>query len=129
MKNIIHENNVEAKELPGRVLRWLVTPEMNITDNFSMNVVVIKPGNTVKPAHAHPKMEEVIYVSSGRGKAYIDGVVHEIHEGTAVLFKPKSIHMLRNDGNEEMKVICIFTPPATLDDYTFYEDIEFPVTK
>lgn len=130
MKYVVYENNVEVNELPGRSLRWMITPEMKLTKNFSMNIVSIKPGDTVKPAHSHPKVEEVIYVSRGHGKAYIDGLVHEICEGTVVLFKPGMIHMLRNDGLEEMKVVCIFIPSATLnDDYTFYEDIDFPITE
>ena len=126
MNYIIYEDQIEAKDLPGRSLKWLITPEMNLSDNFSMNMVVIKPGNTVKPAHSHPEMEELIYITSGKGKIFIDHSVYETRQGTAVLFKPGSIHMVRNDGNEDMKIICIFIPPATMKDYTYYEDIEFP---
>jgi quercetin dioxygenase-like cupin family protein len=129
MKYIIHEEQVKAVELPGRSLRWLVTPEMNLSEHFSMNTVAIKPGDTVKPAHAHPKTEEVIYVAGGKGKAYIDGKVYELNEGTTVIFKPGMVHMLTNDGDQVMKVVCFFTPPATLADYTFYEEIEFPFTE
>ena len=126
MKTIVYEDQIEAQKLPGRDLRWLFTPEMKVTENFSMNVVVIKPGNTVKPAHEHPDLEEVIYITSGEGSVYIDGEVYEIRAGTAVLFKAKSIHMVRNSGTEDMKVVCFFVPPATLDNYTFHENVEFP---
>jgi len=34
--------------------------------------------------------------------------------------------MLRNSGDTDMKVACFFTPPATLNDYSFHEEIEFP---
>jgi quercetin dioxygenase-like cupin family protein len=129
MKYIINEDNVEVKDLPGRSLRWLITPEMKLTDNFSVNVVVINPGNTVKPAHAHTNKEELIYITSGKGKVFIDGSVYEIRQGTSVLFKPGSVHMVRNDGEEDMKIVCVFSPPATLDDYVFYEDVEFPEIK
>ncbi len=129
MKNIIYEDEIEMKELPGRSLKWLITPGMNISSNFTMNTVVIKPGNTVKPAHSHPDKEELIYVTGGNGKVYIDGTVSSIREGTAVLFTPGSKHMVRNDGDKDMKLICIFSPPATMDDYRFFEDIEFPEDK
>jgi len=89
-------------------------------------VVNIKPGNTVKPAHSHKNNEELVYIVSGSGKAYIDGKVYEISAGSAVLFSPGSIHMLRNSGDTDMKVACFFTPPATLNDYSFHEEIEFP---
>lgn len=129
MKNIIYEDRIEAKELQGRSLKWLITPDMDLSTNFSLNTVIIKPGNTVKPAHAHPEMEELIYIASGAGKVYINGNVSEIRAGTAVLFKPGSIHMVRNDGYKDMKIICVFIPPATLDDYLYYEDVEFPDQK
>jgi quercetin dioxygenase-like cupin family protein len=126
MSYIVYEDQIEAKELPGRSLKWLFTPETGQTKNFTMNVVSIKPGSTVKPAHSHPSHEEVVYIISGSGKAFIDGKAYEISEGTAVLFSPGSIHMLRNTGKTEMKVACFFTPPATLENYTFHEDVEFP---
>ncbi len=129
MKNIIYEERIKKEELPGRSLKWLITPDMNVSLKFSLNTVVIKPGNTVKPAHAHPEMEELIYVTSGNGKVYIDGNVREIRKGTAVLFEPGSIHMVRNDGKKDIKLICVFIPPATMDDYRYFEDIEFPEGK
>ena len=94
MKTVVYEDQIEMQNLPGRDLRWLFTPEMKVTDNFTMNVVIIKPSNTVKPAHAHPDLEEVIYITSGEGQVLIDGKVHELRTGTAVLFKAGSIHMV-----------------------------------
>ena len=126
MSYIVNENEVEAKELPGRSLRWLYTPEMKQAIGLTFNVVVIKPGNTVKPAHSHKNNEELVYIVSGSGKAFIDGKVYDISAGSAILFSPGSIHMLRNSGDGDMKVACFFTPPATLKDYTFHDDIEFP---
>lgn len=126
MSYIVYEEQVEAKELPGRSLKWLFTPEMNQASGFTFNVVTIKPGNTVKPAHSHQKNEELIYIVSGSGKVFIDGKVFKIGTGTAVLFSPGSIHMLRNSGVVDMKVACFFTPPATMKNYTFHEEIEFP---
>jgi quercetin dioxygenase-like cupin family protein len=126
MSFVVYEDLIEAKELPGRSLKWLFTPDMGVSRNFSMNVVTIKPGSTVNPAHSHPSNEEVIYIISGEGNAFIDGKVFEIHEGTAVLFSENSIHMLRNTGKVDMKVACFFTPPATLENYSFHEDVVFP---
>jgi mannose-6-phosphate isomerase-like protein (cupin superfamily) len=127
MSYVINENDVEAKELPGRTLRWLYTPEMKQAEGLTFNVVVIKPGNTVKPAHSHKNNEELVYIVSGSGKAFIDGKVFDIRSGSAILFSPGSIHMLRNSGDVDMKVACFFTPPATLNDnYTFHEEVEFP---
>lgn len=126
MSYVINENDVEAKDLPGRSLKWLYTPEMKQAEGFTFNVVTLDPGNTVKPAHSHKNNEELIYIVSGAGEVYIDGEVHEVSAGSAVLFSKGSVHMLKNSGSEDMKVACFFTPPATLDDYSFHEEIEFP---
>jgi quercetin dioxygenase-like cupin family protein len=126
MSYIVYEDKIEARELPGRSLKWLFTPELGLSNNFSMNVVNIKPGNTVKPAHSHPSHEELIYIVSGTGKVLIDGKVSDVYEGAAVLFSPGSIHMLRNTGSSDMKVACFFTPAATLENYEFHDEIDFP---
>ena len=126
MKDIVYGHLIPMKELPGRDLQWLFTPDMGVSENFSMNVVIIKPGFTVSPAHSHPEKEEICYVVSGNGKAFIDGKVYDICEGTAIHFPKKSIHMLRNSGDVNMKVVCFFTPQATFADYDYHEDVEFP---
>ena len=126
MSYVINEKDIKTIELPGRDLKWLVTPEMNQSDRLAFNVVNIKPGNTVKPAHSHKNHEELVYILSGSGKAYIDGTVYAIEAGTAILFSQGSIHMLRNSGEVDMKVACFFTPSATLKDYTFHEEVDFP---
>ena len=126
MSYVINENDVEAKELPGRSLKWLYTPEMKQAEGFTFNVVTLDPGNTVKPAHSHKNNEELIYIVSGTGEVCIDGNVSEVSAGSAVVFSKGSVHMLRNSGSEAMKVACFFTPPATLSDYSFHEEIEFP---
>lgn len=129
MSKVIYEEDLEVKALPGRDLMWYFTPEMGLSDAFSMNVVKIRPGCTVSPAHSHPDKVEVIYVVSGEGKAYIDGKVYPIHEGTSVLFGKGAVHMLRNSGDVMMKVACFFAPQATFDDYRYYEDVVFPEDK
>ena len=126
MSYVINENDVEAKDLPGRSLKWLVPPDMKQAEGLTFNVVIIEPGNTVKPAHSHKNHEELIYIVSGAGEAYIDGDVYDVSAGSAVLFSKGSVHMVRNSGSEAMKVACFFTPAATLDDYSFHEEIEFP---
>jgi uncharacterized cupin superfamily protein len=126
MSYVINEKDIETIALPGRDLKWLVTPDMNQSDKLAFNVVNIKSGNTVKPAHSHKNHEELVYILSGSGKAFIDGNVYAIEAGTAILFSAGSVHMLRNSGDVDMKVACFFTPSATLKDYTFHPEIEFP---
>jgi quercetin dioxygenase-like cupin family protein len=125
-KLVIDEHDVEALDLPGRQLRWLITGETTGAEHCSMCVIRVAPGQTVRPAHSHPNGEEAIYVMSGSGRVLIEGHVHAVQRGSAVLFPQGQVHMLQNSGDEEMRVVCFFAPPSSLDTYKFYDDIEFP---
>ena len=123
---LINERDVEEHDLPGRYLKWLISPALTGAKHNSVCVIRVLPGRTVKPAHSHPEGEEVIYIIKGNGRVMVDGEIHTVDEGTAVLFPVGSVHMLQNSGDVEMKVICFFSPPADLSTYKFYKDVEFP---
>lgn len=121
-----HENDVRELDLPGRHLRWLVNSDLLGAKHLSMCVIRVEPGETVRPAHSHPNGEEVIYVVKGSGRVMIEGEVGPVQEGSAVLFPQGAVHMLQNTGSEEMKVACFFAPATNLDNYKFFEDVDFP---
>jgi len=123
---IVDETSIEALDLPGRDLRWLVTQESTGAKHCTMCVIEVQPGQTVRPAHSHPNSEEVIYILQGSGRVMIDGVVEPVKAGCAVLFPKGAIHMLRNSGDKLMKVACFFAPPSDLSTYKFFEDVQFP---
>jgi len=123
---IIHESQVIEKAVPGRFLRWIADGKTLQPSYLSSCVMRVLPGETVRPAHSHPDGEELIYVISGVGKVAVDGEVARLRPGTAVLFPKGSVHMVRNSGTEEMKVICFFAPPADLGTYVFHRDVQFP---
>jgi quercetin dioxygenase-like cupin family protein len=122
----LHENDVEGLDLPGRNLRWLVNAELLGAKHLSACVIKVAPGETVRPAHSHPNGEEVIYIIAGSGRVMIEGEVSPVREGSVVLFPQGKVHMLQNNGQTEMKVVCFFAPATNLDNYKFYENIEFP---
>ncbi len=123
---IVDENSVEALELPGRRLSWLVSQDTLDARQCSMCMILVAPGETVRPAHSHPNGEEVIYIVHGSGKVMIEGEVEPVKAGSAVLFPQGRVHMLRNTGMEEMKVVCFFAPATSLDNYKFFDGVEFP---
>lgn len=122
----LHEDEIESLNLPGRQLRWLVNEERLGSRYTSVCVIKVAPGETVRPAHSHPNGEEVIYIVAGSGRVMVDGELAPVASGSVVLFPQGAIHMLRNTGTTEMKVVCFFAPPTNLDNYKFYEDIDFP---
>lgn len=123
---IVDEKSIEALDLPGRALRWVVTQENTNAQHCTMCVIQVAPGETVRPAHSHPNGEEIIYIVQGSGRVMIDGVVEPVKQGCAVLFPRGAVHMLQNSGKEEMKVACFFAPPTNLDNYRLFEGVEFP---
>lgn len=122
---IIHESEVEEKKVPGRFIRWIADDTTLKPKYLSSCVIRVMPGETVKPAHSHPAGEELIYIISGIGEAWVEGEIKPMRAGTAVLFEQGHVHMLRNKGKEEMKVVCFFAPPTGLENYKFVEGIEF----
>ncbi|WPP49180.1 cupin domain-containing protein [Catalinimonas niigatensis] len=123
---IIHENDVPEVKHPGRFMRWLANEDSLHANNLSVCVIRVMPGETVRPAHSHPKSEELIYIITGSGKVMIEKEVGEVRAGSAILFEQGKIHMLKNTGKTEMKVICFFAPATSLDNYKTFEDIVFP---
>ncbi len=123
---IIHESDLKEIQVPGRYLRWIADAHSLQPQFLTSCIMRVLPGETVKPAHAHPQGEELIYIISGEGKVYVDGEVEPISPGTAVLFQKDSIHMVRNTGSSEMKVICFFAPPVSLDTYEYHPEVSFP---
>ena len=122
----IHEDDAEELGLPGRRMRWLVSKDAVNAKNCSTCVIRVSPGEKVTPAHSHPNGEEVIYIMTGSGRVLVSGEVRQVSAGTAVLFPQGAVHMLHNTGSEEMKVVCFFAPPSSLDTYKFFEDVDFP---
>jgi mannose-6-phosphate isomerase-like protein (cupin superfamily) len=123
----IHESDVSEKALPGRYLRWIVNEQDGgLTSEYcSCCIMRVDSGKTVKPAHRHPKGEELIYFIQGNGEVYVDGVITPVREGSAVLLEQGCIHMVSNTGDTEMKAACFYAPKTNLDEYEFHPEIEF----
>jgi len=123
---IIHETEVPEVQHPGRFMRWLANENSLTAKNLSVCVIRVLPGEIVRPAHSHPNSEELIYIINGSGKVMIEGEVGDVRAGSAILFEQGKIHMLKNTGNIEMKVICLFAPATNVDNYKTFEEISFP---
>ena len=70
-----HESEVEALDLPGRRLQWLVNNGGIAAAHCSVCRILVAPGDKVSPAHSHPNGEEVIYIMSGSGRVLVAGEV------------------------------------------------------
>jgi quercetin dioxygenase-like cupin family protein len=122
----MHEDDADALGLPGRELRWLISPNAVPAEGCSACVIRVAPGDRVRPAHSHPNGEEVIYIITGSGRVLVGEDVRAISPGTVVLFPRGVVHMVHNTSDEEMKVVCFFAPATNLENYKMHEDVDFP---
>jgi mannose-6-phosphate isomerase-like protein (cupin superfamily) len=61
-------------------------------------------------------LDQFIRVEAGRGVAILDGVKHQISDGTAVVIPAGTRHNVVNDsGSEELKLYSLYSPPEHRD--------------
>ncbi len=123
---VTHESMGDIKQMDGRVVSWLQTPESTNGQYSSVCTCVYDPGARAKPAHSHPNGEETVYVISGTGKVKIGDEIADIRQGSLFLFPQGVPHMVWNTGAEKMKIVCFYAPVAEAISYEFHEDFDFP---
>jgi len=113
----IHESEVEAKKLPGRDHKMIIGPDnFGKCKNMCFGVANFPP-HSHAPTHAHSKEEEIIYVLTGSGEIYFNGVPEVVKQGTCVCIPPKVEHSINNTSKEIMKIIYVFSPPVVQGSY------------
>jgi len=121
----INVKDATFRNLEGRRMFMLITPETIKSENISMVLIKVDQGQTVRPCHSHPTSEEIIYIIKGQGEAWIDGEIFAFNEGSAIIFPMGSKHMIRNSGENSLEVICVFSPPVTPESYHLHRNIQF----
>lgn len=120
-----HERDGSMKQLDGRQVYTVQTPESTGGKYSSILLTIYEPGARAKPAHAHDNGEETIYIVSGTGKVKVGEEVFELEPGSLVLFPQRVPHMVWNTGAVPLKLVCFYAPQQSALEYTFYEDFDF----
>lgn len=79
---------------------------------FSVHLCEWEPGQQ-NDVHTHRLETEVMYVLSGNGKAICDGEEIALHPNGMLVACPGQEHVIINNGKENLKLLCIFSPPTT----------------
>ena len=58
--------------------------------------------------HRHPQSEEIVYVVAGRGRVWLDGVVHAVGPGSWYRIPAGTPHATMADPDERMSLVCFF---------------------
>lgn len=79
---------------------------------FSFNETIIRAGTETHIWYQNHL--EAVYCVAGNGEIEVlkNGKVHPIKDGTMYALNEHDEHLLRG-GTEDMRLICVFTPPLT----------------
>ena len=96
------------------MLKWMATPDLNDSTEFSAGIVLIESGKG-HDLHTHPDSDEILYFVSGEGEQSIDGETREISAGE-MIFVPAGVeHGTWNTSWEPLKALIIYAPPGPED--------------
>jgi len=93
-------------------------------DALSLGYQTIAPQSRVRE-HSHGEQIEVQICFRGRGRAIVDGVSHPLVPGTACLLGQDVKHEIVNEGDEELVMLWMVSPPGLED---FFKAIGRPRT-
>ncbi|MBI2218895.1 MAG: cupin domain-containing protein [Candidatus Rokubacteria bacterium] len=80
-------------------------------DGLSMGYQTIAAGGHVRE-HSHGAQVELQICFRGRGHVVVDGVRHPLVPGTACFLGYDVKHEIVNDGDEELVMLWVITPPG-----------------
>lgn len=126
---VTHPNKVSLAEtlsdpgLPDRGwvamdVRWLVTKETVGATKTVFGVTIFPPG-AKHELHRHPNVEEVEYLVSGCGLAYIHDEVVPLAPGDAIFVPQNAYHGFENNGEEDAVLAWYYAGAASLADAGF----------
>jgi len=118
----VHETE-SSQGLPERGwlsmdVRWLVTKD-NVGASKTVFGVTYFPPGSKHELHRHPNAEEVEYLISGSGIAYVDDDAVELGPGEALFVPQNAYHGFENNSGEEAVMAWYYAGAASLDEAGF----------
>lgn len=78
--------------------------------------MVIPPGGAEgSPENRHRGADQWLYVVSGSGSALVNGAHYELSPGTLMLIERGDKHEIKNTGQESLRTLNFYVPPAYSD--------------
>ena len=102
----------------GMDVRWLITRETVGASKSVFGVTFFPPG-AKHDIHRHPNAEEVEYVVSGSGIAYVGDEAIELGPGEAVFVPENEYHGFENNSDAEVVMAWYYAGAASLEDAGF----------
>ena len=86
-------------------------PAVTRFDGLSMGYQTIAPGGRIRE-HSHGDQVELQICFRGRGRVVVDGASHALVPGTACFLGYDVRHEILNEGDEELVMLWIVSPPG-----------------
>lgn len=99
----------------GSLIRELMHPGKQICRNMSLAQASVEPGEETL-RHRHNASEEIYHVVCGTGIMTLGKEQFTIIKGDSVCIRPGTSHMVRNNGNETLIILCCCSPPYSHSD-------------
>lgn len=94
----------------GTVNRRYIGPGALESQALELLRGTLQPGQGALP-HAHPGIEQVVYVLSGRAKAQVGAETFEVGPGDCCHFPADVSHAFFAIGEEPAEIIVVYAPP------------------
>ncbi len=114
MKNNISNYNLIKAFVTkdSSIVKELMAPSMGDIKNISLAEAIVKTGkSTLK--HYHENFEEIYFILQGKGKMLLGEETFIVGKGDSIAIPPKTPHKIYNIGAEDLKILCICSPPYT----------------
>lgn len=64
----------------------------------------LQPGLSYE-LHKHPEAEEMMYIISGTGEIWSEGIINSLHDGDTIYIAPGENHQLINNGDQILEFV------------------------
>jgi quercetin dioxygenase-like cupin family protein len=102
----------ETIRLGSLSVRFLLTADNSAGSIAAFELVVPGGQRLTAPAHSHDHYEETIYGIAGVLTWTVDGKQIDVGPGQALCIPRGAVHRFDNNGNQEVKALCVITPAA-----------------
>lgn len=112
-KWIIRESDVQGyspANHEGTVNKRLISPETVGSKHLEVLLGTIESQQGALP-HAHPGIEQVVYMISGAADVELDGEKGSMQAGDCCFFPPDKKHIFTVTSKEPARIIVIYSPP------------------